>query len=126
LVYLSTESPNSALAQAVFDKDREWHAPSLWQSEYRNAVLGLIRNGIVLEADALAAFEQARLVVGARESQAATADVLSHARGNRVTAYDLEFVVLASSLSAPLVTFDREILAAFPTIAMHPRDFLAS
>jgi predicted nucleic acid-binding protein len=42
------------------------------------------------------------------------------------SAYDLEFVALAQSLDVPFVTFDRQVLAAFPAVALHPQDFVAS
>lgn len=123
MVYLQFPGPANELAMGVFVQDSAWASPVLWRSEFRNAVLGLIRNGRLSGDEALQGFERARLVVTGREHSVDTDSVLRLARGNRVTAYDLEFVALAESLGAPLVTFDREILEAFPLIARHPESF---
>jgi predicted nucleic acid-binding protein len=51
-------------------------------------------------------------------------EVLRLASASGCTAYDCEFVALALALEAPLVTSDRELLAAFPAVARSPRDHL--
>jgi len=44
---------------------------------------------------------------------------------SRLSAYDCEFVVLASVLSVPLVTADKAVLKAFPEQARTMETFLA-
>ncbi len=39
--FIATE--NSALAMQVFEKDPDWYAPLLWQSEVRSAVSKYVR-----------------------------------------------------------------------------------
>ncbi len=124
LAYLTLPSPNSELADAVHRRDPEWSAPYLWRSEFRSVLLGEMRVrrlalGAANEAFAIAA---ATLIGG--EYHVETADVLVLAQGNRITAYDLEFVVLARMLHVPLVTFDKKVLAAFPGETVHPEDFV--
>jgi predicted nucleic acid-binding protein len=46
--------------------------------------------------------------------------VLSLAAQSGCSAYDCEFVALAQDLRVPLVTTDRQILKAFPTVAVSP------
>ncbi len=41
------------------------------------------------------------------------------------SAYDCEFVALASDFDIQLVTFDKKIISEFPAIAIHPEDFVA-
>jgi predicted nucleic acid-binding protein len=40
------------------------------------------------------------------------------------SAYDCEFVALARDLEVPLVTADRQLLAAFPSTAVSPEAFV--
>lgn len=126
LVYAALEGPNSELALRVLERDGVWAAPFLWRSEFRNALLGEIRvRGLPLD-DALQAFHDAEAILSGREHHSSTHAVLAASEGNRITAYDLEFVVLARSLGVSLVTFDKQVLAAFPAVAVHPDAFLAS
>ena len=77
-------------------------------------------------ADAARAFADAETLVMGREHSTNTGRVLALSEGNRITAYDLEFVSLANRLAVPLVTFDKEVLAAFPNVAVHPAQFIAA
>ena len=49
--------------------------------------------------------------------------VLTLAARSGCSAYDCEFVALAQDLEVPLVTSDRQILKAFPTMAVSPSVF---
>jgi hypothetical protein len=42
IVALACKTDHSRLAFAVHQKDPDWIAPTVWQSEFRNAVLGKI------------------------------------------------------------------------------------
>ncbi len=46
--------------------------------------------------------------------------------GRNLSAYDAEFIVLAQSMSVPLVTEDRRLVAAFPSIAVSMEAFCNS
>jgi len=41
------------------------------------------------------------------------------------SAYDCEFVAVALDLEIPFVTADRQVLRAFPTLAVHPDRFVS-
>lgn len=125
-VYATIRGDNSGLAAQVFEKDREWAAPLLWRSEYRSALLGYMRQREMTLQRAINAFSVAQRLFGGREHLIQAPDVLSLAVDNSITAYDLEFVVLARQLSVPLVTFDKQVLAAFPGVAVAPAVFVAA
>ena len=44
---------------------------------------------------------------------------------SKCSAYDLEFVALATDRNLQFVTFDKQVLREFPEIAVHPADFVA-
>lgn len=119
-------TPASAVAEAVFAKDPEWVAPSLWRSEFRNVlatqikVLGLPVDG------AVALFEKAEEVVGESDDRVDTYEILRLARARKLSAYDSEYVALAQILRAKLITFDKGILKAVPEVSLDPKDFLGA
>jgi predicted nucleic acid-binding protein len=45
-------------------------------------------------------------------------------RNDRDSAYDYEFVAVAEDLAVRLVTADRQVLQAFPSIAVSPDKFI--
>jgi predicted nucleic acid-binding protein len=53
-----------------------------------------------------------------REFSVETGEILRLADESGCSAYDCEFVALARALSVPLVSNDREVLKAFPAIAV--------
>lgn len=126
LVYRTTESPWRELAARVRARDSAWASPFLWRSEFRSAVLGQVRNGGIDLADAINAFGSAQRIVAGREHHVDTRTLFDLSSGTRMTAYDLEFATLARTLGVQLVTFDKQILAELPAIAVHPEQFLAT
>jgi predicted nucleic acid-binding protein len=115
--------PRTLLAEAVLARDPAWAAPVLWRSEFRNALVRLVFDGM-LEAEAalrLAASAERRMAGG--EHQVTSELVLRLAMFSGCSAYDCEFVALAQDLGARLVTSDVEILEAFPGVATTPERF---
>lgn len=110
-------------ARRAFGKDPEWAAPILWRSEFRSVLSMLMRRRTLALADALEAGREAETLLAGREFTVETQTVLELARDSGCTAYDCEFVALARDLAVPLVTSDREILTAFPTLAVALEEF---
>lgn len=123
LVYLCTESADSALADAVWRRDAAWAAPLLWRSEFRNVLVTLIRGRRLALDEALRSMAAAERVVAGREYSVASDDVVRLATDSGCSAYDCEYVVLARGLGVPFVTSDGAVLKAFPDIAARPRAF---
>ena len=67
--------------------------------------------------------EQAELLLLGKESEVGSNHVLKLAQISGLSAYDCEYVALAQDLNLNLVTSDRQILQAFPAIAISPIHF---
>ena len=123
VVHLLLGGEQTAAARRAFGKDPEWAAPLLWRSEFRSVLSMLMRRQDLALAHATEAAREAELLMGGREFTVETQTVLELTRESGCTAYDCEFVALASDLRVQLVTSDREILAAFPTLAVAIEQF---
>ena len=117
LVYHAIEpAQQQALVAKARTRDRQWIAPELWRSEFRNALLGYLRHGLMSLPEALDARVDAELAVTTRRVSAV--DVLELGASSRASAYDLEYVALARALRILLVTADRPLSHAFPDTAV--------
>jgi predicted nucleic acid-binding protein len=124
LAALLLPSEQNGEAGRILEADPDWVFPVLWRSEWRAVLLKLLRaRRLDLPgANRLVAWAEARF--GPNERLPDSSEVLGLAAASGCSAYDCEFVALALALEAPLVTSDREILAAFPEVARSPRDHL--
>ena len=118
VAYCWVNGPLTALAQRVRVKDPDWHAPILWRSEMRSILTGYLRDGSLTGPQVARIMEAAEDALAGREHLVPSAPVLDIAGKSRLSAYDCEFVALASLLSVPLVTADKAILKAFPDRAL--------
>jgi predicted nucleic acid-binding protein len=124
LVYLHVEGERTAEAEAVLRRDAVWIAPLLWRTEFRNVVAGLVRRHALPLEDAIQIVGEAERGMAGREYTVISHHVLRLAARSGCSAYDCEFVALAEDLRARLVTTDRRLLEAFPSIAVSPAAFL--
>lgn len=125
LVYLYVPSRLTTLAEAVFEHDPLWISPFLWRSEFQNVLVGLIRQGTLNLEIAWDIAGRAELWMCGREYAVVTDEVLQLAADSGCTAYDCEFVCVARDLTIPFVTSDRQVLRAFPSIAVAPQTFVS-
>lgn len=123
IAYLIVGGAKTARARAAFLRDPDWVAPVLWRSEFRNVLAGYLRQGALSRADALALAAEAESVMEGTECVVESERVLGLVSGSSCSAYDCEFVALAEELGVPLVTSDRELLAAFPSVAVDVEEF---
>ena len=118
IAYFSIHTECSALAEAVCAADSIWVAPLLWRSEYRGILLKYVRYaGMNFEA-AISSLRLAEEMVAGREYSVDARKVLELAYQTKCSAYDCEYVALAQDLDVPLVTADKQVLKAFPKIAV--------
>lgn len=117
-VYLWLRGSMTPAAEDLLARDPEWVVPVLWRSEFRNALIGFIRAKRCSHDEAMAACRAAEEHLDGREFNVDSGDVLRLAAESGCSAYDCEFVALAQMLNTNLVTNDRQVLKAFPSVAV--------
>jgi len=105
-------------AERVRKKDRDWVVPMLWRSEFRSALAGYIRHDMLDVEAAAEVMAEAESLMRGKEHLAESDRVLALIASSSCSAYDCEFVALAQDLGVPLITADRQIVRAFPAIAI--------
>lgn len=125
IAYCIIESDWTSLAVSVYEADQNWAVPRLWRSELCNLLATAIRNSVMTLDDAVLAVSNANILIGEYEFDVDPVRVLELAKISGCTAYDCEFISLAERLSVPLVTSDKKLLTAFPTIAVSMEAFTA-
>lgn len=111
------------IVNRVVMKDSDWVAPILWKSEFRNVLSLYLRKGFLDFTSISQIMEEAERLMKSSEFDVNSNHVLNLISISESSAYDCEFVALASELGLRLVTFDKKILKEFPEIAVHPKDF---
>ena len=123
LAYLFISGTYTEGARATFLKDPEWCVPQLWRSELRSVLSLYMRKRQLSADDALRVMDEAEAIVEGREYRVSSADVFALVPGSGCSAYDCEYVALAKHLQVRLVTSDRQVLRAFPRVALSPQEF---
>ncbi len=99
-------------------------APASWAAELATVVWMAIREGVLPEEEGPRRLHLAsRLQVRSVPVQLLWQGALGRAIQGGLAVYDTLFVELATRRGLPLVTFDRRLLQAFPTLAHRPADF---
>lgn len=98
-------------------------APALWEAEFANIVWMAVRTGALPPQEAPAKLSLAgQLGLQSVPVRALWQAALLRSVQTGVAVYDTLFVELADREHLALVTHDRRLLQAFPTIAKRPRD----
>ncbi len=118
IAYCWVNGPLTKLAQRVRVKDPDWHVPILWRSEMRSILTGYLRDGSLTGPQVARIMEAAEDALAGSEHLVPSASVFEIAGKSRLSAYDCEFVALATVLSVPLVTADKMVLTAYPEQAL--------
>jgi predicted nucleic acid-binding protein len=118
LVYLYVRGQRTGQAEAAVARDPIWAAPLLWRSEFRNTLVGMVRQGAFRTDEAVRVTREVERWMRGREYSISSDQVLQLAAQSGCSAYDCEFVALAQELGIPLVTADRQVLTAFPDTAV--------
>jgi len=124
LAYALVHGEHTGTARAVFARDPDWAAPLLVRSELRSVLVAQVRRGVLALSEAVAVLVGVEVALQEREFEVESEGVLALALTSGCSSYDCEFVALARALGVPLVTSDRQVLAAFPDRALSPEVFI--
>jgi predicted nucleic acid-binding protein len=114
IAYLFLRGEFSARAEAWLTLDRDWAAPMLWRSEFRNLLAGYLRRK-QMTFDAMRDIQcEAEALLLGNEHEVDSLRVLELVRNSDCSAYDCEFVSVATRLGVKLLTADSKVLKAFP------------
>ncbi|MBI5142344.1 MAG: type II toxin-antitoxin system VapC family toxin [Nitrospirae bacterium] len=115
LAYLYLPGDRTADAEALLERDPEWAAPVLWRSEFRNILAGYTRRKALTFDQACSLQAEAESLLSGAEFEVDSRTVLELVRDSDCSAYDCEFIALATKLNTKLVTADKKLLRSFPT-----------
>jgi predicted nucleic acid-binding protein len=114
VAYLFLRGEFAAQAEVWLRRDRDWAAPLLWRSEFRNLLAGYLRRK-QLTFDAMREIQrEAEALLIGNEHEVDSLRVLELVRDSDCSAYDCEFVSVAMRLGVKLLTADSKVLKAFP------------
>ena len=119
------DSAATADARSLLDLDGDWVVPDLWRHEMLNIAANYAKFAQSGLAGVTAAWEHADAMFGPRQRAVNMSAALALALKLRLSAYDAQYLALAKELDVPLVSLDKKLCAAAPTIALSLRDALA-
>jgi len=114
VAYLYLPSEYTAAAETLLERDPDWAAPILWRSEFRNILAGYLRRKTLTFDHAWALQAEAEALLTGLEFEVDSETVLRLVQTSDCSAYDCEFIALATQLDTKLVTADKKLLKAFP------------
>jgi predicted nucleic acid-binding protein len=118
IAYLYLPSSHTAGVERLLQSDAAWAAPILWRSEFRNLLASYLKRGAIDIENACRIQSAAETRMMGNEFQLPSRQVLALANESGCSAYDCEFVCLATEMGTSLITADRKILQRFPAVAM--------
>ncbi len=118
VAYLYLPGPHTVRAEALLAQDGDWAVPLLWRSEFRNILAGYMRRKSLTFEQARELQTEAEALLAGAEHEIDSGRVLELVRDSNCSAYDCEFVALATHLNTKLVTLDTKLLKAFPRQAV--------
>ena len=121
---LAMTSAHTEMAEQLLLQEPEWIAPSLWRSEFRNVLALYMRKSLINFEEALGIQAEMESFMQNGEFDVGSLDVLTLVNKSTCSAYDCEFVALATSFDSKLVTMDKNVVNSFPGTAILLTDFI--
>ncbi len=124
VVALVLPEDGSTLVELLQRADPMWVAPPLILSELRSVFSKLVRSHRQTPDEGMALLSLAVEALEAVTFEPDPRRVFELVAASGCSSYDCEYVAVAEELGCRLATFDREVLGAFPAIAVHPRELV--
>lgn len=125
LVYSLIEGDYSPLVHKLRERDMDWRTTGLCRHEILNVLATYQRHDILTLAQCKKLLEHAERFMKVAQCEMKMDAALAVAAKYTITGYDAQYVALAQSLNAPLITEDRKLREAVPGIAFSMQEFLA-
>lgn len=125
LIYSLIKCEQSPLIQKLRGKDADWRTTALCLHETLNVLATYQRRAVLTLAQCRTLLGHAERFIEVAQCEVAMDAALAVAAEYAITGYDAQYVALAQSLNAPLITEDRKLRQAVPGIAFSMQEFLA-
>ncbi len=124
LIYSLIECEYSPLVHKLREKDSDWRTTALCLHETLNVLATYQRRKVLSLAQCCKLLDHADHFIKVAQCEVKMEEALAVAAKYAITGYDAQYVALAQSLNAPLITEDRKLRAAVPGIALSMQEFL--
>ena len=126
VAYLWIPGEMTEYAEQALARDPHWVSSMLWRSEFRNILAGYMRRGDLDRRAVDRCLDGAESQLAGHEYIVPSPLVMKQVAASTCSAYDCEYVALAEDLNTTLVTSDRQILKAFPSLTTSLKAFAGS
>lgn len=124
LVYSLIEGDYTSLVNKLRERDMDWRTTALCLHEVLNVLATYQRRGILTLTQCKKLLEHVEHFMKVAQCEVKMNAALAVAAKYAITGYDAQYVALAQSLNAPLITEDRKLRDAVPKIAFSMQEFL--
>ena len=125
LIYSLIKCEQSPLVQKLRGKDADWRTTALCLHETLNVLATYQRREVLTLAQCRVLLGHAERFIEVAQCEVEMEAALAVAAECAITGYDAQYVALARSVNAPLITEDRKLRKAVPGIAFSMQEFLA-
>ena len=125
LIYSLIEGDYTSSVQNLRERDTDWRTTGLCLHEIVNVLATYQRRDILSLAQCKKLLDHAERFMKVAQCEVKMDAALTLAAKYAITGYDAQYVALAQSLNAPLITEDRKLRDAVPGIAFSMQEYLA-
>lgn len=124
LAYSLIESENTPLIHKLREKNKDWRTTALCLHEILNVLTTYQRRKVLTFMQCKKLLNHAERFMQVAQCEVDMGAALTVAAKYAITGYDAQYIALAQSLDAPLITEDRKLRQAVPGIAFSMQEFL--
>ncbi len=126
IAYLLIQGDQTSQAKSLFERDKEWVAPSFWRIEFLNVLTGYARYQRLSFEDVRSIWKNSFHLSHLHEEPVESGHALELALKYKITGYDALFVALAENIGTTCVTQDKALRRAVPRLTASLDEFLSS